>query len=82
MWLQCVGGLGRISVGCGDHGHKSEGMRKEKETLKSKVCDVGSRFLFGGGGFFQWFFYLVISLSMLLILAYYFFIYVVDSCVV
>ncbi|KAG4987279.1 hypothetical protein JHK85_030262 [Glycine max] len=24
MWLQCVGGLGRISVGCGDHGHKSE----------------------------------------------------------
>ncbi|KAG4964162.1 hypothetical protein JHK85_039137 [Glycine max] len=40
MWLQCVGGLGRISVGCGDHGHKSEVMKKKKETLKSKICDV------------------------------------------
>uniref|UniRef100_A0A0R0KQB7 MINDY deubiquitinase domain-containing protein n=1 Tax=Glycine max TaxID=3847 RepID=A0A0R0KQB7_SOYBN len=37
MWLQCVGGLGRISVGCGDHGHKSEVMKKKKETLKSNV---------------------------------------------
>ncbi|KAH1255962.1 Glutamate receptor 3.2 [Glycine max] len=35
MWLQCVGGLGRISVGCGDHGHKSEVMKKKKETLKN-----------------------------------------------
>ncbi|KAL5167779.1 Ubiquitin carboxyl-terminal hydrolase MINDY-1 [Glycine soja] len=31
MWLQCVGGLGRISVGCGDHGHKSECSRVLKE---------------------------------------------------